>query len=74
MTLTRLLTEPHAVAQEAGINIPTDTTINTVVVGSGAGETPAAIVVVHLGDGGWIGLIIVNGQVVGEIEGPVLVK
>ena len=73
MTLTRLLTEPHAVVREAGINIPTGATVNTIVVGPGAGETPTAIVVVRRGDG-WVGLIVVNGEVVGEVSGPVLEK
>lgn len=77
-TLTRLLTEPHAVLREAGIKIPEGTTPNTIVVGPGAGATPTSIVVVaHRdleGNVSWGSLVVVNGSVVGEVSGPVQFK
>jgi hypothetical protein len=72
--MVRLLTEPHAVLQEAGLNFAADATPIPVVVVPGAGATPSAIVVVPRVGGGnrinWVALVIVNGEVVEELHGP----
>jgi hypothetical protein len=71
MTLTRLLNDPHAVLREAGVKIPEDTTLNTVVIGPGASATPTSVVVVKRGKG-WVAIIIENGMVVETVPlGPV---
>jgi hypothetical protein len=72
--MARLLTEPHAVLREAGLNITAGTTPSPVVVVPSTGATPSAIVVVpRIDDDGhisWVGVIMVDGDVIEELHGP----
>jgi hypothetical protein len=74
--MARLVTEPHAVLREAGLKTTTAGAVpSPIVVAPGApGATPSAIVVVpRINDDGkidWVGVVIVNGDVIGDIPGP----
>ena len=72
--MARLLTEPHTVLREAGLNLPAGATPGPVVVVPSAGATPSVIVVVpRTSDDGhinWVGVIMVDGDVIEELHGP----
>jgi hypothetical protein len=72
--MARLLTEPYAVLREAGLNTAAGAMPSPIPIVVAPGATPSAIVVVpRINDDGqidWVGIIIVNGDVIGEIPGP----
>jgi hypothetical protein len=73
--MARLLTEPHVVLREAGLNITADAVPGPiVVVPPSSGAAPTTIVVgPRIGTDGrveWVALLIVDGDILEEFKPP----
>ena len=70
--MTRLLTEPHAVLREVGLNVAASATPSPIMIVPTTNAKPSAIVVLpRIDDDGhidWVTVVMIDGDVIEEIH------